>query len=102
MFRGMLRRIAERAERGDRPTGVSLFTHRSVINGNADELFRWHERPDAILDLVPLRRFVRIEEQTGGLQDDGRVKFSVGAGPLRFWWEARHLLSRAEYLRELR
>lgn len=90
MFRGMLRRIAERAERGNRPTGVSLFTHRSVINGNADALFRWHERPEAILDLIPLRRFVRIEEQTGGLRDDGRVKFSVGAGPLRFWWEARH------------
>jgi len=90
MFRGMLRRIAERAERGERPSGISLFTHRSVVNVSADALFRWHERPEAILDLIPLRPFVRIESQTGGLRDDGSVKFSIGVGPLRVWWEARH------------
>jgi uncharacterized protein YbjT (DUF2867 family)/ligand-binding SRPBCC domain-containing protein len=90
MFRGMLRRIAERAERGDRPSGVSLFTYRSLVNANAETLFRWHERPEAILDLIPFPRLVRIESQTGGVRDDGRVKFSIGAGPLRLWWEARH------------
>jgi len=90
MFRGMLRRIAERAVRGDRPSEVSVFTHRSLINANADVLFRWHERPEAILDLIPLRQFVRIENQTGGLRDEGRVTFSIGVGPLRFRWEARH------------
>jgi ligand-binding SRPBCC domain-containing protein len=39
---------------------------------------------------MPLRWLMRIESQTGGIQDDGRVKFSVGAGPLRMLWEARH------------
>lgn len=68
----------------------SLFTHRSIINSSADAVFEWHERPDAILDLIPLRRLVRIESQTGGLRDDGRVKFSIGFGPLRLLWEARH------------
>ena len=90
MFRGMLRGIAEHAERGDRPSGISLFTHRSVVNGSADAVFRWHERPEAILDLIPLRRWVRIESQTGGLRDDGRITFSIGAGPLRVLWVARH------------
>ena len=90
MFRGMLRRIAERAERGDRPSGVSHFRHSSIVKGSADAVFQWHERPDAILDLIPLRRLVRIESQTGGLRDDGRVTFSIGAGPLRLLWEARH------------
>jgi uncharacterized protein YbjT (DUF2867 family)/ligand-binding SRPBCC domain-containing protein len=90
MFRGMLRRIAERAERGDRPSGVSHFRHSSIVKGSADAVFQWHERPDAILDLIPLRRLVRIESQTGGLRDDGRVTFSIGAGPLRLPWEARH------------
>ncbi len=90
MFRGMLRRIAEHAERGDRPSGVSVFTHRSVVNGSADAVFRWHERPEAILDLIPLRRWIRIESQRGGLRDDGCVTFSIGAGPLRVLWEARH------------
>ena len=90
MFRGMLRRIAERAERGDRPSGVSLFTYRSLVNASAEALFQWHERPEAILDLIPFPRLVRIESQTGGLRDEGRVKFSIGARPLRLWWEARH------------
>jgi ligand-binding SRPBCC domain-containing protein len=39
---------------------------------------------------MPLRRLVRIDRQTGGLRDDGRVTFSIGAGPLRLVWEARH------------
>lgn len=74
----------------DRPSGLALFTHRSVVEGNAEDVFRWHERPDAILDLIPARRWVRIESQTGGIQDDGRVRFSIGVGPLRVVWEARH------------
>ncbi len=90
MFRGMLRRIAQRAERGDSPSDVSLFVHCSLVKSSADAVFRWHERPDAILDLVPLRRLVRVENQTGGLRDDGRVTFSIGVGPLRLVWEARH------------
>ena len=90
MFRGMLRRIAERAERGERSSGVSHFTHSSIVNASADAVFQWHERPNAILDLMPVRRLVRIENQTGGLRDDGRVTFSIGAGPLRLLWEARH------------
>ncbi len=90
MFRGMLAQIAQRAERGDRPSDLSLFTHRSVVDGSADEVFRWHERPEALLDLTPSRRWVRIESRSGGLRDGGRVKFSIGAGPLRMFWEARH------------
>ena len=90
LFRGMLRRIAERAERGDSSAGVFTFTHRSIIDASADELFRWHERPDALLDLTPWRRWVRIEHRTGGLHDAGVVAFSTGAGPVRSLWEARH------------
>ncbi len=90
MFRGMLRRIAERAERGDLPSGVSHFRHSSIVKASADAVFQWHERPDAILDLIPLRRLVRIHNQTGGLHNDGRVTFSIGAGPLQVLWEARH------------
>jgi uncharacterized protein YbjT (DUF2867 family)/ligand-binding SRPBCC domain-containing protein len=90
MFRGMLERIAERASRSDRPAGLALFTHRSVVHGSAEDVFGWHERPEALLDLTPLRRWVRIDSQTGGLRDGGRVMFSVGIGPLRVFSEARH------------
>jgi len=90
LFRGMLRRIAERAERGDARPAISTFTHRSVIDANADELFRWHERPQALLDLTPWRRWVRIEHQTGGVRDGDRIALSIGAGPVRLLWEACH------------
>ena len=42
------------------------------------------------MDLLSSRRFVRIERQTGGLEDGGCVVLSVGVGPLRMRWEARH------------
>jgi uncharacterized protein YbjT (DUF2867 family)/ligand-binding SRPBCC domain-containing protein len=90
LFRGMLRQIAERAERGDRPSGLSLFTHRSVVQGSADDVFRWHERPEALFDLTPLRRWMRIENRAGDLHDGGTITFSIGLGPLRMLWQARH------------
>jgi len=62
---------------------VAHFTHRSVVHGSADDVFRWHERPEALLDLLPSRRWMRIESRTGGVRDGGRVTFSFGAGPLR-------------------
>ena len=69
---------------------VALFAYRSTIPASAVDVFKWHERPEALLDLIPGRRWVRIEEQVGGLRDGGRVIFSIGAGPLRVRWEARH------------
>ena len=64
-------------------------SYRSLVNASAEALFRWHERPEAILDLIrsptrpdrkPDRRFARRRP----------CEFSIGAGPLRLWWEARH------------
>ncbi len=69
---------------------MSVFSYRSIVPVPAADLFQWHERPDALLDLIPARRWVRIEEQVGGLRDGGRVIFSIGVGPLRVRWEARH------------
>jgi uncharacterized protein YbjT (DUF2867 family)/ligand-binding SRPBCC domain-containing protein len=90
MFRGMLERIAQRAAEPDSPSRLSVFAYRSIIAGSAADIFRWHERPEALLDLIPSRRWIRIEERTGGLRDGGRVTFSFGVGPLRVRWEARH------------
>jgi len=89
MFGGLLRQIAQRAERGDHPPGVSVFVHRSIVPGSAEDVFRWHERPEALWDLTP-SRWVRIEQRVGGVRDGGRVILSIGLGPLRIRWEARH------------
>lgn len=90
IFGGLLDRIARRAGAADRPSDRTLFTYCSVVPGGAADLFRWHERPEALMDLLPSRRFVRIERQTGGLENGSGVVLSVGVGPLRMRWEARH------------
>ena len=40
--------------------------------------------------LTPLRRWIQIERQEGGLRDGARITFSLGLGPVRVRWEARH------------
>ena len=90
MFRGMLARIARRAVDSAASDTRGILTYRSLVTGRANDVFRWHERPEALLDLLPSRRFVRIDRQAGGLRDGGCVAFSIGTGPLRVRWEARH------------
>jgi ligand-binding SRPBCC domain-containing protein len=69
-------------EDSDPPPAVSLFVHRSIVPIRAEELFRWHERPDALRDLTPFRRLMRIEDRASGLHDGGRITFSVPGGRL--------------------
>jgi uncharacterized protein YbjT (DUF2867 family)/ligand-binding SRPBCC domain-containing protein len=90
IFRGMLARIARQAVDSEASSVRGVFTYRSLVPGRAADVFRWHERPDALLDLMPSRRFVRLERRDGGLRDGGLVAFSIGIGPLRGRWEARH------------
>ena len=90
MFRGMLARIARRAVDAAASHPSDVLTYRPMVTGQAADVFRWHERPEALLDLLPSRRFVRIERRSGGLRDGGSVAFSIGIGPLRMRWEARH------------
>jgi len=90
IFRGLLRRIAQLAEQGDDTVRRGLFVHRSVVTAPAAEVFGWHERSDALQQLMPAGRLVRIEHRAGGLRDGGRVTLSIGLGPVRFRWEARH------------
>ncbi len=90
IFGGLLERIAERAGAADGTSERAVFTFRSVVPGRAADLFRWHERPQAVMDLLPSRRFVRIERQTGGLRDGGVLTIALGVRPLSLRWEARH------------
>jgi lipocalin/uncharacterized protein YbjT (DUF2867 family)/ligand-binding SRPBCC domain-containing protein len=89
MFRGLLRQIARRAVPYAKPARVSTFTYCSIIDAPVAEVFRWHEKPAALTALTP-PALVRIEEQEGGIRDDGRVTLSIGIGPARVRWMARH------------
>ena len=73
----------------DRPI-IRTFVHRSTIGAPAADVFRWHERPGALLDLMPSRYGVRIERRTGGIRNGDSLTFSLGVGRLRMVWEARH------------
>jgi ligand-binding SRPBCC domain-containing protein len=67
-----------------------VFRHSSIVAAPCSRVFRWHQRPEALLDLMPLHRWVRIEHQVGGLHDGGRVTIAIGVGLFRLQWEARH------------
>ena len=84
------RTVVVDARAADSPPARAVFAYRSVVPGRAADVFRWHERPEALLDLIPSRRLVRIERRTGGLENGGTIVFSVGLGPVRVRWRARH------------
>ncbi|RPI55615.1 MAG: DUF2867 domain-containing protein [Acidobacteria bacterium] len=89
VFRGLLRRIARRGVQDAAPADLSTFTYCSMIGAPAAEVFRWYEQPGSLAALTP-PALVRIEEQDGGIGDDGRVTLSIGIGPARVRWVARH------------
>ena len=67
-----------------------LFVYRSVVPAPAADVFAWHERPDALPALLPRGGFVRVERREGGIRDGAWATLSVGIGPLRTKWKARH------------
>jgi lipocalin/uncharacterized protein YbjT (DUF2867 family)/ligand-binding SRPBCC domain-containing protein len=87
IFRGLLRRIAAHA--APRAAHLATFSYGSIFRAPADELFRWHERPEALAALTP-RWLMRIEGQAGGIRDGGRVTLSIGVGRARVRWVTRH------------
>jgi ligand-binding SRPBCC domain-containing protein len=69
---------------------VTEFVYRSVIPAPAAAVFAWHEGPQALLDLLPRSRWVRLEERSGGIRDGGLVTIGIGLGRWRLRWRARH------------
>lgn len=67
-----------------------LFIHRSRFEVPAADLFAWHERPEALADLLPRSAFIRVESSDGSLRDGSRVVLRFGIGPIGFRWVARH------------
>ncbi len=67
-----------------------LFVHRSRFDVPAADLFAWHERPEALADLLPRSPFVRVESSDGSLRDGSRVVLRFGVGPVAFRWVALH------------
>lgn len=66
------------------------FVRRTRLGVSAEEAFRWHFRPGAFARLLPPWEKARIEEQSGGIRDGGRVVLRVPLGPVRCTWVAEH------------
>lgn len=69
---------------------METYTYRSILPANAADVFRWHERPEALPSLLPPGGLIRIDGRTGGVRDGDSVALSLGLGPLRVRWLARH------------
>jgi len=67
-----------------------IFIYRSIMPAAAHDVFAWHERPTALLELLPSSGFARVLSRSGGIRDGGRIVFTLGVGPLRIRWEAVH------------
>ena len=89
VFRGLLRQIAKRAVRETPPGDLSRFAYSSIVGAPAADVFRWHERREALAALTPAA-LVRIEQREGGIRDGGRVTVSIGLGRARLRWSMRH------------
>ncbi len=67
------------------------FVKRTRIGAPADEVFRWHMRPEALVELTPPWERAEVVERTGGIDEIGsRVVLRLGRWPLRVTWIAEH------------
>lgn len=58
--------------------GMPFFTKSVIINRPRSEVFRFHEREDALALLSPAFPPVRLMRRTGGIEAGARVELRVG------------------------
>lgn len=63
-----------------------VYVHSSVVPASLDDVFAWHERPGALVRLLPPWLPVRVISETPSLRDGQAVL----ALPLGLKWVARH------------
>ena len=67
---------------------MPVFETRAVMPVPVEELFAYHARPGAFERLAPPWQKLDIIEQSGGMQDGGRVVFDARFGPVKRRWVA--------------
>jgi ligand-binding SRPBCC domain-containing protein len=66
------------------------FLAKSRIEAPAEEIFRWHARPDALERLSPPWDPVEILERAPGIGDGDRGALRVRLGPFKILWLFEH------------
>ncbi|MFT3780563.1 MAG: TIGR01777 family oxidoreductase [Nibricoccus sp.] len=69
---------------------TQTFTRKTVLHRPVREVFAWHERPGALERLTPPWERVEVLEQTGGIQDGGKVALRARVGPFSTDWRVEH------------
>ncbi len=67
-----------------------VFHKQTPIPCPANELFRWHEAPDAFHKLMPPGEVVKVLQHDGKITNGARAVLLVGVWPVRFVWELVH------------
>jgi ligand-binding SRPBCC domain-containing protein len=70
---------------------MMTFEHSSFIAAPVEEVFAFHERPDAIELLTPPDKKIEVVRREGGLESGAVVEFRIPAGPLTLRWLAHHI-----------
>ncbi|MFW2369125.1 MAG: TIGR01777 family oxidoreductase [Desulforhopalus sp.] len=68
----------------------TVFTHQALYPCTPDELYQWHSRAGALERLLPPWEKSRVIEKRGGIKPGGMVRLKMHAGPLPFFFTARH------------
>lgn len=66
------------------------FVHESLIGAPLEQVFAFHERPEALARLIPPWEKVEVLQPPTSLQPGTRVLLRMHLGPLRLIWEAEH------------
>lgn len=67
------------------------FEHSSLIHAPVEEVFAFHELPDAIERLTPPGQPAQVVERSGGLEVGSWVILRVWFGPVPRRWVAHHI-----------
>jgi ligand-binding SRPBCC domain-containing protein len=74
---------------------VPIFEKRSRIAAPPEQVFAFHERPDALERLTPPWEHARVIEKTGGIKVGARVVLETAIGPIHARWVAEHTMYEA-------
>jgi ligand-binding SRPBCC domain-containing protein len=69
---------------------MPIFEKRTRIAAPPEEVFAFHERPDALERLTPDWARARVIEKTPGIKAGARVVLEMAIGPIKQRWVAEH------------
>src|SRR5690625_1439391 len=66
------------------------FIKKIKVRRPVEEVFAWHERPDALRHLTPPWVKLKVVSNDGGIRDGAEVELIQKIGPFRCRWKVRH------------